>query len=82
MPGHRSNWTGGRGATVEAHLGEDLSRLGTLLSTLEAAYGSGATVGPEELEPYLGQPGSVPPWDLTDAIDKGETEVALRCCTV
>jgi DNA polymerase III subunit delta len=64
-------------SAVEAHLGEDLSRLSTLLSTLEAAYGSGATVGPEELEPYLGQPGSVPPWDLTDAIDKGETEAAL-----
>ena len=35
-------------------------------------------MGPEELEPYLGQPGSVPPWDLTDAIDKGETEAALK----
>ena len=34
-------------------------------------------MGPDELEPYLGQPGSVPPWDLTDAIDKGETEAAL-----
>jgi DNA polymerase III subunit delta len=65
-------------ATVEEHLGEDLSRLGALLTTLEAAYGTGATVGPEELGPYLGQPGSVPPWDLTDAIDKGETEVALQ----
>ena len=63
---------------VEAHLGEDLSRLGSLLATLEAAYGTGATVGPDELEPYLGQPGSVPPWDLTDAIDKGETEAALK----
>ena len=63
---------------VESHLGEDLSRLGSLLATLEAAYGTGATVGPDELEPYLGQPGSVPPWDLTDAIDKGETETALK----
>jgi len=64
-------------ALVEAHLGEDLARLGALLATLEAAYGPGATVGPDDLEPYLGQPGSVPPWDLTDAIDRGETEVAL-----
>ena len=67
----------GTAALVEAHLGEDLARLGALLATLEAAYGPGATIGPEELEPYLGQPGSVPPWDLTDAIDKGEPEVAL-----
>jgi DNA polymerase III subunit delta len=67
----------GTAALVEAHLGEDLARLGALLAILEAAYGPGATIGPEELEPYLGQPGSVPPWDLTDAIDKGEPEVAL-----
>jgi DNA polymerase III subunit delta len=64
-------------ALVESHLGEDLARLGALLATLEAAYGPGATIGQEELQPYLGQPGSVPPWDLTDAIDRGETEVAL-----
>jgi DNA polymerase III subunit delta len=63
---------------VETHLGEDLSRLTALLATLEAAYGTDATVGPEEVEPYLGQPGSVPPWDLTDAIDRGETETALK----
>jgi DNA polymerase-3 subunit delta len=63
---------------VEAHLGEDLNRLGALLVTLEAAYGTGARVGPEELAPYLGQPGSVPPWDLTDAIDRGEAGEALK----
>jgi DNA polymerase-3 subunit delta len=63
---------------VEAHLGEDLNRLSALLGTLEAAYGTGARVGPEELSPYLGQPGSVPPWDLTDAIDRGETGEALK----
>jgi DNA polymerase-3 subunit delta len=64
-------------ALVEAHLGEDLGRLSALLGALEAAYGHGAVVGPEELAPYLGRPGSVPPWDLTDAIDKGHTEPAL-----
>ena len=30
-------------AEVEEHLGEDLNRLGALLATLEAAYGTGAT---------------------------------------
>lgn len=65
-------------ALVESHLGEDLNRLGALLVTLEAAYGSGARVGTEELAPYLGHPGSVPPWDLTDAIDRGQTEEALK----
>lgn len=64
-------------ALVEEHLGEDLSRLTALLGALEAAYGPAARLGPEELAPYLGRPGSVPPWDLTDAIDNGRAELAL-----
>jgi DNA polymerase-3 subunit delta len=35
-------------------------------------------VGVDDVTPYLGAAGSVQPWDLTDAIDRGETEVALR----
>jgi DNA polymerase-3 subunit delta len=65
-------------ALVETHLGEDLNRLGSLLAVLETAYGPGARIGPDELAPYLGQPGSVPPWDLTDAIDRGEAGQALQ----
>ena len=65
-------------ALVEEHLGEDLDRLTALLATLEAAYGHGARIDEEHLRPYLGEPGSVPPWDLTEAIDNGETETALR----
>lgn len=59
------------------HLGEDLGRLAGVLQTLAVAYGEGATVGEEELEPYLGEAGSVPPWDLTDAIDAGDSAAAL-----
>ncbi|MGA3219312.1 MAG: DNA polymerase III subunit delta [Acidimicrobiales bacterium] len=65
-------------ALVEEHLGEDLNRLGALLATLEAAYGHGARIEDGDLRPYLGEPGSVPPWDLTDAIDKGQTDDALK----
>lgn len=65
-------------ALLEGHLGEDLSRVGALFEVLEAAYGRGAHISLGELVPYLGQPGSVPPWDLTDAIDRGDTEEALR----
>lgn len=64
-------------SAVEAHLGEDLGRLSGLLDTLAAAYGVGATVGMAELEPFLGEAGSVPPWDLTDAVDQGATTAAL-----
>lgn len=58
-------------------LGEDVSRLGGVLATLSATYGPGASLGAEEVEPYLGEAGSVPPWDLTDAIDKGDRALAI-----
>jgi len=62
---------------LEAHLGEDVSRLGAIIDVLVAAYGAGARLGAGDLDPYLGEAGSVAPWDLTDAIDAGRTEVAL-----
>jgi DNA polymerase-3 subunit delta len=64
-------------AAVADHLGEDLSRLPGLLDTLAAAYGRGARLGVDEISPYLGQAGSVAPWELTDAIDRGDTPAAL-----
>jgi DNA polymerase-3 subunit delta len=59
------------------NLGDDLSRLPGLLATLAAAYGAGATVEAEELEPFLGEAGEVAPWALTDAIDAGDIDGAL-----
>lgn len=69
--------TGAAEAHLEAHLGEDVSRLTGLIEVLVAAYGEKARLGPEELEPYLGEAGSVVPWDFTDAIDAGQAEAAL-----
>jgi DNA polymerase-3 subunit delta len=59
------------------HLGEELGRLPALVDTLVAAYGEGARIGVDELEPFLGEAGGVAPWDLTDAIDRGDTGAAL-----
>jgi DNA polymerase-3 subunit delta len=59
------------------HLGEDLSRSVGLLEVLRSVYGDGAKIGVPELEPYLGEAGAVAPWELTDAIDKGDTAAAL-----
>ena len=59
------------------HLGEDVSRLSGILEVLTAAYGIGATVTTEQLEPFLGDAGGVAPWDLTDAVDKGDAATAL-----
>ena len=68
-----------RGAVdqLTAHLGEDTGRLPGVLALLSAAYGAGAKIGVDELEPFLGDAGGVAPWDLTDAIDAGATELAI-----
>lgn len=61
----------GRRAVV-ARLGDDLNRLGGILKVLESTFGAGAgPLGPDDVEPFLGESGGVPPWDLTDAIDRG-----------
>ncbi|MEA3020858.1 MAG: polymerase subunit delta [Actinomycetota bacterium] len=57
---------------VDEHLGEDLGRLTNLLESLAAAYGAGSKVSVDEVEPFLGEAGGVPPWELTDAIDSGD----------
>lgn len=63
---------------VVEHLGEDAARVGPLLDTLVGVHGHGATLGLAEVTPYVGEAGSVPPWDLTDPIDGGQVEAALR----
>jgi DNA polymerase III subunit delta len=64
-------------ALLSGHLGEDMGRLEGLLDTLASAYGRGATVSADDLEPFLGTAGSLAPWDLTDAIDAGKPARAL-----
>jgi DNA polymerase-3 subunit delta len=59
------------------HLGEDLGRLEGILDVLAAAYGEGAKLGLEEVEEFVGAAGGVAPWELTDAIDKGDVAGAL-----
>lgn len=63
---------------LAAHLGEDISRLEGVLGALLATYGPKATVGPDELEPFLGEAGGVAPWDLTDALDAGDAARAVE----
>lgn len=62
---------------VDDHLGEDLGRLQSLLATLEAVYGAGARVSVDDLRPFLGEAGAVPPWELTDAVDRGDAAAAV-----
>ena len=66
------------GSMLGEHLGGDVSRLRGLLDALAAAYGEGASIDVDKLEPFLGEAGAVAPWDLTDAVDAGDTAGALE----
>lgn len=69
---------GGGKALLGSHLGEDANRLGALLTQLESTYGPGASIGIDEITPFLGEAGGIPPWDLTDAMSSGDIPKALE----
>jgi DNA polymerase III subunit delta len=60
-----------------AWLGDDPQRLVGVLETLVGSFGAGARLGEADIEPFLGEAGGVPPWELTDALDRGDIRTAL-----
>lgn len=62
---------------VLAHVGSDAGLLLSLVDTLAAVFGPGTQLGTEEITPYLTEGGTVPSWDLTNAIEKGNAATAL-----
>ena len=65
-------------AMVGAWMGEEAGRLGGVLETLASTYGLGRKLSGADIAPFLGESGSIPPWDLTDAIDRGDTTTSLE----
>ncbi len=65
-------------ALVRETLGDDVGRLPALLNLLAAANAGDGPLGEADVAPYLGEGGGVPPWDLTDAIDKGNAAHAVE----
>lgn len=59
-------------------LGEEAGRLQGVLETLAATFGSDSLLRSNDIEPFLGDAGGIPPWELTDAIDSGDTTKSLR----
>jgi len=70
--------TGAGAKLIESTLGDDVNRLRSILEVLASTYGPDESLGPDEIAPYLGESGSVPPWELTDAIDRGDIPLALE----
>jgi DNA polymerase-3 subunit delta len=58
-------------------LGDDPQRLVGVIETLTGSFGGGARLSAGDVEPFLGEAGGVPPWELTDAIDRGDIGGAL-----
>ncbi len=63
---------------VTERIGEERSRVVSLLSTLTAVFGPGTGLGAADVAPYMGEAGGVAPWELTDAIDDGDVTAALE----
>ena len=63
--------------TISERLGEDVGALVGLIGRLRGAFGPGARLDTDDITPFLGEAGGVPPWDLTDAIDRGHVADAL-----
>ncbi len=64
-------------AKLNGWLGAEAGRLQGLLDTLASAYGRSGKLRADDIAPFLGEAGSVPPWDLTDAIDSGDAAKSL-----
>lgn len=62
---------------VRERLGDDAGRVSALVDLLAARFGPGATLTADDVEPYLGEAGSVPPYQLTNAIEDGDVAGAL-----
>ncbi len=62
---------------IASTLGEDRSRVLGVIEVLESTYGMAARLDVAEVEPFLGERGSVPPWELTDALADGDIPKAL-----
>ena len=62
-------------------LGDDGGKLPGLMAVLASTYGEGARLTAADIEPFLGDAGGVPPWDLTDAIDRGDIPASITALT-
>ncbi len=60
------------------HLGEDMSRLPAVLTTLASAYGPDQALDADDVAPFIWEAGSVPPWELIDAMESGNITDALE----
>lgn len=71
------NLDGGALRVLQHHLGDDMNRIVGIARALFSAHGSDLVTA-EQLQPFLGSAGSVPPWELTDSIASGNIGASLQ----
>jgi len=65
-------------ARLQDWMGDEVSSLEGVLTTIAATHEGRARVKVDEIEPRRDGGGGVPPWELTDAIDAARTADAIR----
>jgi DNA polymerase-3 subunit delta len=63
---------------ISSHLGDDAGRVAALVDVLATSSDPGATLGVDDVRPYLGEAGAVPSYQLTNAIEEGDPPAALE----
>ncbi len=56
-------------AQIEAHVGEDVSLVRSLLEVLQSSFDAGSKISLDDVEPYLYRPGQRPLYTLTNSIE-------------
>jgi len=59
-------------------IGEDAGAVVAIIERLKGAFAAGTRLRADDIEPFVGPAGGVPPWDLTDSIDKGDVAKAVE----
>ena len=63
---------------VASHLGQSAGRVEAFVEVLAAAFPEGAQLSEDDVAPYLGDEGTIPSWQLTTAIEDGDSARALQ----
>ncbi|HEY5166112.1 MAG TPA: hypothetical protein VIJ44_09185 [Acidimicrobiia bacterium] len=77
LGGHDLDLTRDATDAIRAHVGDDAGLVPGLVATLASAHPPEARLDVDDVTPYLGEAGSIPVWDLTNAIERGDIPGAL-----
>lgn len=63
---------------IVEHFGQEVERIPGLLEVLTTTLPHAERITPQDIQPLLGDKGTIPVWELTDAIDAADAKRALR----